>query len=167
MPPVTAVTTAGPGLHARACAGAALVSAGLHLVMAGQHADLWWQAALMLVMALLCLPCVLPLWRSGSAGAGRMMMGSALGMVAFHAALLLFPGGAAGGHRHDGMLPAVSAASADAAGSPFGMLALIGWELAAAMLAATWLRRNLASDQRRTPDSGGESTGCRRAAELR
>jgi len=108
--------------------------------MAGQHTDLWWQAALMVVMALLCLPCVLPLWRSGSAAAGRMMMGSALGMVAFHAVLLLYPGAAGGGHRHDAVLPAVGPASA---ASPFGMLALLGWELAAALLAATWLRRSL------------------------
>ncbi|MBP3042983.1 hypothetical protein J2M54_05385 [Arthrobacter sp. zg-ZUI227] len=108
--------------------------------MAGQHADLWWQAAVMLVMALACLPCVQPLWRSGSAAAGRMMMGSALGMVAFHGVLLLYPGWAGGGHRHDGIFPA-SVGSASA-GSPFGMLALIGWELVAAMLAATWLRRS-------------------------
>ena len=149
MPPVTGFRPAGPGFHARACAGAALASAGLHLVMAGQHAGVWWQAAAMLVMALACLPCVLPLWRSGSAAAGRMMMGSALGMVALHAVLLLYPGGAGGGHRHDGMFPVSvsSTAAADSTastGSPFGMLALIGWELAAAMLAATWLRRSAA-----------------------
>lgn len=112
--------------------------------MAGQHAGL--MAAGMLLMALVCLPCVLPLWRSGSVGAARMMMGGALGMVAIHAVLLLAPaggapGGAAGaaGHRHGGLVVAAApAAGADAAVS---MLALIGWELAAAMLAATWVRR--------------------------
>lgn len=130
----------GPGVHPRACAAAAAVSAGLHLVMAWQHAGLWWQAAPMLVMALLCVPCVLPLWRSGSAAASRMMMGSALGMVAFHAVLLLYPGGTGGGHRHDGMLSA--SVSSVSTGSPVGMLALIGWELVAAILAATWLRRS-------------------------
>ncbi|MCC3264772.1 hypothetical protein [Arthrobacter gengyunqii] len=163
MPPVTAVTTtagaggvrgawgvqparhpAGPGLHSRACAGAALVSAVLHLVMAGQHSDLWWQTALMLVMALLCLPCVLPLWRSGSAAAGRMMMVSALSMVAFHAVLLLFSGGSGAAHQHGaGAVVSVSAdpASTAAAGTTFGMLALIGGELLVALLAATLLRR--------------------------
>ena len=133
------MTAAGPGLHARACAGAALVSVGLHLLMAGQHAG--WAAVPMLVMALLCLPCVLPLWRDGSVGAARMMMGSALAMVAVHAVLLLYPsGGSAGmaGHRHGSMPMDVSAG---AAASTFSMLALIGWELMAALAAATWLRR--------------------------
>lgn len=139
MPPL-----AGPGLHPRVCAAGAAASAAIHVVMAGQHAGL--MAAGMLLMALVCLPCVLPLWRSGSVGAARMMMGGALGMVAIHAVLLLAPaggapGGAAGaaGHRHGGLVVAAApAAGADAAVS---MLALIGWELAAAMLAATWVRR--------------------------
>ena len=114
--------------------------------MAGQHAGL--TAAGMLLMALMCLPCVLPLWRFGSVGAARMMMGGALAMVAVHAVLLLAAGGEESGHQHGG-LPAVAGA-ADGAGaqSTFTMLALVGWELAAAMLAATWLRRMDASGRR-------------------
>lgn len=144
---------AGPGFHARACAGAALLSAALHLHMAGQHAGL--MAGAMLLMALMCLPCVLPLWRSGSAGAARMMMGGALAMVAVHAVLLLAAGGGGNGHQHGGV-PAVAVA-ADGAGAQttFTMLALVGWELAAAMLAATWLRRR---------DAAGRRPGCRKAA---
>ena len=123
----------------------------------------------MLVMAAMCLPCVLPLWRAGSLGAARMLMGGALFMVAVHAALLLIPGGTGAGHQHGASAVLISApaasvsaaatavvagpAGAGSAGatgsgvteSPFGMLALIAGELAVAMLAATWLRRRALS----------------------
>lgn len=144
---------AGPGFHARACAGAALLSAALHLQMAGQHAGL--MAGAMALMALMCLPCVLPLWRSGSVGAARMMMGGALAMVAVHAVLLLAAGGGGAGHQHGGV-PAVAVAT-DGAGAQatFTMLALVAWELAAAMLAAAWLRRT---------DAAGRRLGGRKSA---
>lgn len=156
MSPLTAVLQgAGPGFHPRACAGGALASAGVHLWMAGQHSGVWWQWGLMLTMAFMCLPCVLPLWREGSRRAARMLMGGALFMVALHAALLLIPAGSGAGHQHGGAVlvsAAAAAASASAAGSPdgaagspFGILALIAGELAVAMLAATWLRRRALS----------------------
>ena len=92
---------------------------------------------MMLLMALVCLPCVPPLWRSGSVPAARMLMGGALVMVAVHTVLLLAPGAGSGGHQHGGTGPVTVPPS----GANPAMLALIGWELVVAMLAATWLRR--------------------------
>ena len=129
-------------MHPRLCSAAALASAGVHVWMAGQHSG--FGAAAMVAMALMCLPCVLPLWRSGSLGAARMLMGGALAMVAVHAVLLLAPGGGGAGHQHGGAV-AVSAAGGGSEAT-FGMLALIGWELCAALLAATWLRRRAVID---------------------
>lgn len=94
----------------------------------------------MLAMAAFCLPCVLPLWRAGSVPAARMLMASALLMVAVHAVPLLVRDGSGGHHHAAG--PAVAAVSAAAgAEATAALLAVVGWELVVAMLAATWLRR--------------------------
>ncbi len=126
--------------------------------MAGQHAGAWWQAGLMLLMALVCLPCVPPLWRSGSVPAARMLMGGALVMVAVHTVLLLAPGAGGSGHQHGGAVPG----SVPPSGTGPDMLALIGWELVVAMLAATWLRRCERNAAQRFDRPAGEDRPGRR-----
>ncbi|EMY33865.1 hypothetical protein D477_012655 [Arthrobacter crystallopoietes BAB-32] len=140
---------------------AALASATAHTWMAWLHWGSWWEAGLMAVMAVSCLPCALPLWRSGCTGAARMLMGMALAMAGFHLLLVLQPV-ASGTHSHHA--PAVQTAPPGPPDMAGAMLAIIALELASAMMAATWIRRSAGGNIRvleRTPTETGRA--CRLA----
>ncbi|HEX2248339.1 MAG TPA: hypothetical protein VHH13_12415 [Arthrobacter sp.] len=132
----------GAGWHARLCSLAAFASIAAHVWMAWAHRESWWQAGVMLAMAVACLPCALVLWRTAGVGQAKMLMFAALAMAAFHAVLLLAPN-AGGSHTHHAgaaaLVPVATAAGTDAGTG--GMLVLISWEIVTGMLAATWLRR--------------------------
>ncbi|MCW2135429.1 hypothetical protein [Arthrobacter sp. VKM Ac-2550] len=131
---------AGTGWHARLCSLAAFVAIAAHFWMAWAHRDSWWQAGVMLAMAVVCLPCALVLWRTAGVEPAKMLMLAALAMAAFHAVLLLLPNGGVGHSHHTGVAALAPAATAAGAGTG-GMLVLISWEIVTGMLAATWLRR--------------------------
>jgi hypothetical protein len=121
------------------------VSVALHARMAldGAHGRGW--SVLMGFMALLCLPCLLALLRPGAAHPAartvRMALGTALAMALGHVLLLpLLSHGA--GHVGHGAPPAgTMPAAGGGAGHGSGVLAVVGVEMAVAVLAVVWLRR--------------------------
>ncbi|MDQ0799529.1 hypothetical protein [Arthrobacter sp. SLBN-112] len=125
----------GPVFHARLAAVVTAVSCATHLWLAatGNHGA--WLSALMLVLAAVCVPCAVHIWRHSGVAALHQVTVAAVAMAAVHAALLLGGGGA--GHAHTGGPPS-SAAHADGAG---GLLLVIALELATALLAATLVAR--------------------------
>jgi hypothetical protein len=125
----------GPVFHARLAAVVTAVSCATHLWLAatGNHGA--WLSALMLVLAAVCVPCAVHIWRHSGVAALHQVTVAAVAMAAVHAALLLGGGGA--GHAHTGGPPS-SAAHADGAG---GLLLVIAMELATALLAATLVAR--------------------------
>src|SRR3954468_15169086 len=121
--------------HPRLCAAVALGSVAAHVWMALSHPHAWWLSALMLLMAAFCLPCALTLWRRGAAHPAAMLLWSAAGMAGLHL-VLLAAAVPAGSHAHHG------GAAVHLQAAPAGpMLAVIGLELAVAVLTASWLRR--------------------------
>ncbi|AUI52970.1 hypothetical protein SAMN04489742_3582 [Arthrobacter crystallopoietes] len=140
LPLIRPKAVAETGWHARLCSLAAFVAIAAHFWMAWAHRDSWWQAGVMLAMAVACLPCALVLWRAAGVRPAKMMMLAALTMAAFHAVLLLAPNGGVSHGHHAGAAALAPAATAAGAGTG-GMLVLISWEIVTGMLAATWLRR--------------------------
>jgi hypothetical protein len=129
----------GPVLHPRLCAAVVAASSAVHVWLAAQSQHGAWMSALMLVLAAVCLPCALHIWRDSRVAALRRVMACAVSMVALHGLLLL--GSGAGGHAH-GPGNTVAGTAGDQAG---GLLAVIGLELTAALLAATLVARLRAS----------------------
>lgn len=130
------------------------------------------------VMAIACAPCAWGMWRSSSVGSARMLVGMSLAMALLHGALLLGAGAALGhagmgdarmGHTrmsHTGMShagmgdsrpsPAPSSTSVGAASSgsldgDLAMLAVMGADFTAAMLAASWIRYRGGGEHRHQP----------------
>lgn len=88
----------------------------------------------MLVSAVVCLPCMVHIWRQCGIIALRQVMCSAVLMIAVHG-LLLLDGGATG-HSHSAGAPSGAGTSTAA-----GLLAVIGLEITTAWLAATLVAR--------------------------
>ncbi len=111
------------------------MSCGVHLWLAaaGNHGA--WLGVLMVLLAAICVPCAVHIWRHGAVRPLRQVAGAAVLMVAVHSVLLLGAGGA--GHAHGGG-PASSASPAAGAGP---LLLVIGLELGTALLAATLVAR--------------------------
>ncbi|WP_457962221.1 hypothetical protein M1E17_11615 [Arthrobacter sp. D1-29] len=134
-------TTAGlarasrPVLHPRLCAVVVAGSSAVHLWLAATSRHGAWLGALMLVLAVVCLPCVVHIWEHSRVAALRRVMACAVGMVALHG--LLLAAGGAGGHAHGGV-PASDAPSVNGAA---GLLLVIALEITTALLAATLLAR--------------------------
>ena len=105
----------------------------LWLAAAGNHGA--WLGVLMVLLAAICVPCAVHIWRHGAVRPLRQVAGAAVLMVAVHSVLLLGAGGA--GHAHGGG-PASSASPAAGAGP---LLLVIGLELGTALLAATLVAR--------------------------
>lgn len=105
----------------------------LWLAASGHHEA--WIGILMIALAAVCIPCTIHIWRHSRVRALRQVIGSALAMVALHAALLLGAGGA--GHAHGGR-PASGAVDTDGAAQ---LLLVIGLEITTALLAATLVAR--------------------------
>jgi hypothetical protein len=127
--------TTGPVLHPRLCAVLTALSCVLHvwLALSGHHGA--WLGILMLALAAICVPCTVHIWRHSKVGALHQVTGSALAMVALHAALLLGTSGA--GHAHGGT-PTPGAVDTAGAGQ---LLLVIAMELTTALLAATLVAR--------------------------
>ncbi len=124
--------------HARWAAAATAAGMAAHLAMA---ADGGWMAALAVAMAAGCGPCAWGLWRRPTVRGARMLVGMSLAMALVHAALVLgaAPAGPSGtGHVH---ARTVSAAGADHTGHLGPALGAVAADFAAALLAASWLRR--------------------------
>nr|WP_066285244.1 hypothetical protein [Arthrobacter sp. B6] len=133
--------TGGPVLHARLCAGVVAASSGVHLWLALQNQHGAWLGALMMVLAAVCMPCAVHIWRESQVAALQRVMGCGLFMVALHGLLLM--GGTARGHAHhdtSGDLESV----ADGVGN---LLAVIGLELMTALLASTLIARLRANER--------------------
>ena len=156
------------GLLARSCAAVAVAAVGAHLWMAWEHRAVPWQGVLMLLMAAVCLPCAVEVWRRGHGRAVQLLYSMALAMVAVHALLLLAPRGA-GGHQHGGTASmgagSVGAGSVGAGGGlgdvhAGTMLAVIGLELAVAMMAAWAMRRSRACQEVPAPAPAPAEAGA-------
>ncbi|MGA7204889.1 MAG: hypothetical protein WBX27_09695 [Specibacter sp.] len=127
---------------ARLCAAVALASVAAHGWMAWEHRSMLWEAALMLLMASLCLPCAVAVWRGAHDRAVRVLFAMALAMVAVHTALLVGPGSMGAAHQHGGM-GSMSAPGLRVADPLAGaMLWVVALELGVAMLAAWAMRRS-------------------------
>lgn len=139
------------GLPARLCATVALASVGAHVWMGWQHRAMPWEAALMLLMAAVCLPCAVDVWRGAHRRAVTILFAMALAMVAVHGALLV-GSGSMGAHQHGAMsamgaMGSMGDAGAQgAAANPLAasMLGIIALELGVAMAAAWVMRRTRA-----------------------
>ena len=131
---------AGTLLHSRVCAVVTAASCQAHVwLAAGNHHGLWLNA-LMIVMAAVCVPCAVHVWRHGSVSALRRIMASGVAMAAVHAFLLLAPGGSV--HSHAAAAPVVSAAAAGSEGpAAAALLAVIALEMTTAFLASTLVAR--------------------------
>ncbi|MDQ0662653.1 hypothetical protein QFZ35_001151 [Arthrobacter ulcerisalmonis] len=125
----------GPVLHPRLVAVVTALGCAAHLWLAASSHHEVWLAVLMVVLAAVCLPCAVHIWRYSRVGALHQVAGAAAVMAALHASLLLGSGGA--GHSHTGVPPS-SAAHADGAG---GLLLVIALELVTALLAASLVAR--------------------------
>jgi hypothetical protein len=131
------VRNAGLVLHSRLCAMITAASCLAHLALAVQNHHGIWLNVLMVVLAAICVPCSVHIWRHGRVTALHRVIVSALLMVVVHGALLLGCGGS--GHSHSAGMPPISAA-ADASGAA-GLLTVIGMEITTALLAATLVAR--------------------------
>ena len=123
----------------RLCAALGGLSAAVHLLAAGTVAHGPLLTAAMVLMAVLCVPCALSLWRSPGCTAAFRLLGMSLGMLAAHWVLVFGFRGSLDGH-HDS---AVMAGTPDAS-SGMGimvMLAMMLMELGIALAVALWLRR--------------------------
>ncbi|HKU35770.1 MAG TPA: hypothetical protein VJP90_09490 [Paenarthrobacter sp.] len=129
------VRTNGPVLHPRICAALTAVSCAVHLWLAASGHHEAWIGIVMIALAAVCVPCTIHIWRHSRVGALHQVTGSALAMVALHAALLLGAGGA--GHAHGGR---PSSGAVDPSGAA-QLLLVIGLELTTALLAATLVAR--------------------------
>ncbi|MCH6469804.1 hypothetical protein [Sinomonas terrae] len=140
--------------HARWAAAAAGAGVVVHLAMASAGGVM---AAAAVVMAIACVPCASGLWRAPSVRSARVLVGMSLGMALLHGALLLGAAPALGhagmaGMSGSGAAPAPTShaasslpASGETRGSTDGdalMLAAMGTDFTAAMLAASWIRRS-------------------------
>ncbi|MFF1830316.1 hypothetical protein [Paenarthrobacter sp. NPDC058040] len=129
------VRTNGPVLHPRICAALTAISCAVHLWLAASGHHEAWIGFLMIGLAAVCVPCTIHIWRHSRVGALHQVTGSALAMVALHAALLLGVGGS--GHAHGGR---PSSGAVDPSGAA-ELLLVIGLELTTALLAATLVAR--------------------------
>ncbi|POH75284.1 hypothetical protein [Arthrobacter glacialis] len=128
------------GLPVRLCAAVAVASVGAHVLMAWVHRAMLWESALMLLMAAVCLPCAVAMWRRGHEQAVQGLFVMSLVMVAVHTGFLLGPGSMAGPH-HAGVGSMVTR-TAGSHPQPSAMLGIVALELAVAMLAALVMRRS-------------------------
>lgn len=133
-----------PVLHPRVCAAVTSVSCLVHVLVAasGRHGALL--GLLMLVLAALCVPCAVHIWRHSKVGALQRVMVCALAMVALHGMLLV--GGTTEGHTHVTHHGDQGSTSSQAG----TLLAIVGLELMTGLLAATLLAR-LRISQHATP----------------
>lgn len=145
----------GPVLHPRLCAVVVTGSSAVHVWLAFQNQHGAWLSALMLVLAVVCLPCALHIWRHSRVAALQRVMACAVSMVLLHG--LLLAGSSAGGHAHTGVPPS-NVAGVSSAG---GLLMVIALEIATALLAATLVARlrsvptfNIPADSRKRFGSG-------------
>ncbi|MDP9936572.1 hypothetical protein J2T11_002940 [Paenarthrobacter nicotinovorans] len=129
------VRTSGPVLHPRICATLTAISCLTHLWLAASGHHEAWIGVLMIALAAVCVPCTIHIWRHSRVGALHQVTGSALAMVALHAALLLGAGGA--GHAHGGRS---SSNAVDTSGAA-QLLLVIGLEITTALLASTLVAR--------------------------
>ncbi|SKB73386.1 hypothetical protein SAMN05660916_02384 [Arthrobacter sp. 31Cvi3.1E] len=129
------VRLTGPVLHPPLCAASTAVSCAAHLWLAvsGNHGV--WLGLLMIIMAAVCLPCTVHIWRHSRVGSLHQVTAAALVMVALHTVLLLGAGGA--GHAH-GSRPAPNATDTSGASQ---LLLVVGLELVIALTAATLVAR--------------------------
>jgi len=143
----TAIAEAGSGTAAgyqgrrpaRLCSAVALASVAAHLWMAWEHRAMPWESALMVVMAAVCLPCAVAVWRHAHDKAVQLLMVMALLMVAVHAATLLAPGAMVSSHGGMGSM----AMPVQGDGSHMdAMLGIIALELVVALMAAWVVRRS-------------------------
>ncbi|MBP2268834.1 hypothetical protein J3A64_004298 [Pseudarthrobacter sp. PvP004] len=125
----------GPVLHPRICAALTAVSCLVHLWLAASGHHQVWLGILMIVLAAVCIPCTVHIWRHSRVGALHQVIVSALAMVGLHAVLLLGAGGS--GHVHAGR---PSSNAVDISGAA-GLLLVIGLEITTALLAATLVAR--------------------------
>jgi hypothetical protein len=125
----------GPVLHRGFCALVTAASCLVHvwLAVSGQHGP--WLGLLMLVLAAVCVPCAVHIWRHSNVGALQRVMVCALSMVALHAMLLV--GGITEGHTHVAH-HGDHGSTSNQAGT---LLAIVGLELMTGLLAATLLAR--------------------------
>ncbi|MDR7159478.1 hypothetical protein [Arthrobacter sp. BE255] len=130
----------GPVLHPQLCAAVVACSSAVHVWLAVQNQHGALLSVLMLVLAALCLPCALHIWRHHRVAALRRVMACAVSMAALHGVLLL--GAGSGAHAHAGAPPSSVAGPniADATGAG-GLLLVIALEIATALLAATLVAR--------------------------
>ena len=143
----TAIADAGSGTAAgdqsrrpaRLCSAVALVSIAAHLWMAWEHRAMPWESALMVVMAAVCLPCAVAVWRHAHDKAVQLLMVMALLMVAVHAALLLAPGAMAASHGSMGSMTMPVHGDGNQMDAMLGIIAL---ELVVALMAAWVVRRS-------------------------
>jgi len=142
---------AGTLLHSRVCAVVTAASCLAHVwFAAGSHHGLWFNA-LMLAMVAVCVPCAVHVWRHSSVVALRRIMASGVAMAAFHAFLLLAPGGSV--HSHAAAAPVVSGAAAVPEGpAAAALLAVIALEMTTAFLASTLVARLRSRSQRERTD---------------
>lgn len=142
---------------AAAAAGAGAVS---HVFMLSTHSTPVG-VALAVLMATVCVPCAVSLWRRADPRSARMLMVMSLIMVAIHGFMLT--GSFTGAASHAGH--AAADASHDSAGTAvdgaLSMMAVMVCDYIAAALAALWLSR-LRAARRRGPVFGAPAdSGCR------
>ena len=128
------VRTAGPRFHPRVCAVVTAASCAVHVWLAVENHHGLWLTIVMLVLAAVCVPCAVHIWRHSRIAALQQVIACAVLMVAFHWLLLL--GRPASGHGHSAAGSSIGDTSA--AG---GLLAVIGMEITTALLAATLIAR--------------------------
>lgn len=145
--------------HARCAAAAAGVGVAAHLLMAGAGGPMAGAGGLMagagglmaviaVVMAMACSPCAWGMWRSPSARSARVLVGMSLGMALLHGALLLGAAPALG-HSHGAAASSSAVPAAASTGHDLSLLAVMGADFTAAMLAASWIRRSSTLARRR------------------
>ena len=152
--------------HARCAAAAAGVGVAAHLLMAGAGGLMAGAGGLMagaggpmagagglmaviaVVMAMACSPCAWGMWRSPSARSARVLVGMSLGMALLHGALLLGAAPALG-HSHGAAASSSAVPAAASTGHDLSLLAVMGADFTAAMLAASWIRRSSTLARRR------------------
>jgi hypothetical protein len=108
-----------------------------HLAMIAEGG---WMAALAVAMAAACGPCAWAMWRRPTVRVARMLVAMSLGMALFHAAFALIAAPLSG-HAHAQVASKAASAASEHAGHLAPVLVVVAADFAAALLAASWLRR--------------------------